>query len=296
MSDEEKEVEEKNNPKTDRRSELYAEMDEKRAADPDYAEVADADHDKTVEIEEEDRPRDEHGRFVAKEEAQPPAKRKFKIMGKEVELTDEEIEERVSKSEAAEQKFQEAARLRKEAEEMAARASVKPAPESNVEEDDVALARAIQMGSEEEAVKAIKRLRTPSVKPDEIVRLVDSKLAFQDAKRQFLDEYKEEMADPVLQQIILDREQVLAIEGKPAGYQRMKEAGEFARKIKAKLTPDKSREQKLERKESLSANQVKPANVRQAPVQDEDKEESTHDTIANMAKARGQLARTVGNL
>ena len=295
MSDEEKEVEGKNNPKTDRRSELYAEMDEKRAADPDYAEVADADHDKTVEIEEEDRPRDEHGRFVAKEEVQPPAKRKFKVNGEEVELTEEEVAEWVQKAKSADQKFQEAARLRKEAEEIAKKPPVKDASET-VEEDDRALARALQMGSEEEAVKVIQKLRRPSVNPADVVKLVENRFAFQDAKQKFLSDYKDVMDDPKWRDHVLDREEFLALKGKPAGYDRMKEAGEYVRALKAQATPQADTQRKLERKESLSANQVKPANVRQAPAQDEDKEESTHDTIAAMAKARGQVARTVGNL
>jgi len=53
-------------------------------------------------------------------------------------------------------------------------------------------------------------------------------------------------------------------------------------------------QQKLERKESLQP--VRSANVRQAPAEQEDKDESTQDVIAGMAKARGQQVRSVGNL
>jgi len=74
----------------------------------------------------------------------------------------------------------------------------------------------------------------------------------------------------------------------------MKEAGEYVRALKAQATPQAGMQQKLERKESLQP--VRSANVRQAPAEQEDKDESTQDVIAGMAKARGQQVRSVGNL
>lgn len=274
-----------NNPREEMRKHIYAQADERRAADPDFSDVADGDHEKLSEVE------GEQEQEQKAEEQQAPAKRKFKVNGKELELTEDEINEYVQKAASAEEKFQEAARLRKEAEELAARAPVKPAPEQNVVEDDVALARALQMGSEEEVVAAIRKIRAsaaPSVKPAELMAMVDQKLSFQAQTQKFLGEYKDVMEDPAWRDLVLDREEQLAIRGEKPGYDRMKKAGDWARDLKAKAKPPESREQKLERKGVHSSQRVQAANVRQAAPEEEDKDESPSETIANMAKARGQ--------
>lgn len=285
------EVTGQNNPRDEMRKHIYAQADERRASDEDFTDVADEDHDKTVDVVE-----DEPAVSAKDERGAEPVKKKYKVNGEEIELTEEEVAEWVQKGKSADAKFQEAARLRKEAEELAQRAPVKPAPEENVVEDDVALARALQMGSEEEVVAAIRKLRAPSVKTAEVMSLVDQRLSFESQKQKFLGEYKDVMEDPAWREIVLDREEQLAYKGEKPGYDRMKKAGDWARDLKKKSTPPaESTQQKLERKGVHSAQRVQAANVRQAAPEEEDKDESPSETIAGMAKARGQRV-VMGNV
>jgi hypothetical protein len=254
--------------------------------------VADEDHDKLTEIKEEEE------KVAVKEEVKPE-KRKFKVNGQEIELTEQEVAEWVQKGQSADHKFQEAAKLKKEAEELVSRAPVKTDPVKDAEEDDVALARAIQMGSEEEAVAAIKKIKSrPSVKPEDVARIageqITVRLSFEAQKQKFMGDYKDLMDDPKWRDRVLDREEYLAFKGEAPGYDRMKKAGDYVRDLKAEGTPASSLQQKQERKASLSV--VTGASVRQAPTTDEDKEESPSEVIAGMAKARQGRVIGGGNI
>src|ERR1035437_8081484 len=81
-----------------------------------------------------------------------------KVNGKDVTRSLDDWLAVASKVEAADQFLAEASRLRNEQ----AQVPTKADPEPSVD-DDLALARAIQMGSEEEAVAALRTLRQPQI-------------------------------------------------------------------------------------------------------------------------------------
>ena len=115
-----------------------------------------------------------------------PVKHTIKVNGRELELTTEELIERAQKIEAADAYLNEAARLKREAQQ-----PITPQQPSHedvaaaLREERRALVRAIQMGTEDEAMAAIEKLEarnTPSVNfADDITRAVDERITFNDA-------------------------------------------------------------------------------------------------------------------
>lgn len=216
-----------------------------------------------------------------------PAKRAFKINGKEVYLSDDEITERVQKSESADQKFQDAARLRREADELRA-AQVPVEPDPAYEDVDLEFARSLQMGSEEDAAAAIKRMRTPSVKPDEIRNIVSAQISLQEAAQRFKTDYADIFEDPVLTKLVVDEDARLVNSGDKRTYtERYSSIGDQVRQWRDGLKKSTDMSTKQERKASLTV--VPTASGRKvAPVED-NTEESPSSVIANMARARGQI-------
>jgi len=230
----------------------------------------------------------------------PAEKIKLKVNGKEEEVTLEELIERAQKGEGAEEKFKEAARLRAEAEELRKQNSApQPSQEdvaANALEERRALVRAIQMGTEDEAMAAIEKLQktnTPSVSPDDVARTIDERLTFNDAVNRFKSEYKDIVSDPVLLDLVLDRDRKLLAKGDKRGYwDRYESIGKEVRawmqdKTKATTpapTPDKDKQQR-----KASAPAVPKGASTKAPeaAQDEDPELTPSEIISQMAKARG---------
>jgi hypothetical protein len=235
--------------------------------------VADEDHDKLTEVVEETE--------QVEDKAVPEKKFKVKVNGQDREFTEAELIERASKTEAADQRFQEAAKLKREAEELSKPKEIKP----EVEEDDLALARALQMGSEEEAAKVIKKMRErPTLSEGDVVRKIDERLTFQSSVQRFQTEYPELFSDPNFSKLVAMKDEELVKQGDARPYyERYKAIGDEMRAWIGKVKPESKKE---ERKASITT--LKVASGRKVEASDEDEEQSTSDTIASMAKARGQ--------
>ena len=227
------------------------------------------------------------------------SKTKIKVNGREIELTQEEMIARVQKVESADAYLAAAARLHKEAQQNAQPPSNEDAAADRVEEMR-ALARAIQMGTEEEAIAAISKLQSrPSLSRDDLTRTVDERLTFKSAVSKFEEEYSDLKSDPQLLQMVINRERELVQAGDTRDYwSRYAAVGNEVRAwrdnlIKANLPPPTepvvpTTPNKQARK--AAAPQVPKSSQTKVPAQqadDEDAEESPASVIAAMAKQRG---------
>jgi hypothetical protein len=258
------------------REDLFKQSDEAHDNDAEYVVVADEDHDKLTEVVEETEQTEATDKGVQEK------KYKVKVNGQDREFTEAELIERASKSEAADQRFQEAAKLKREAEEL--KATTKEVAKPEIEEDDLALARALQMGSEEEAAKVIKKLRAPTLNEGDVVRKIDERLTFQSSVQRFQSEYPELFQDPYLSKLVALKDEEMVKQGDTRPYwDRYKSIGDEMRGWLGKIKPAS---QKQERKASITV--LPTASGRAAEKTEEDEEQSTSDVIASMAKNRGQ--------
>jgi len=259
------------------RQDLFNKSDEDAEANPDLVDVQDEDHDKLTEVTED---------VAETEDKVVPQEKKYKIKvnGQDREYTEAELIERAQKAESADQRFQEAAQLKREAEELR-QAPPKDPVKPEVEENYLAEARRLQMGSEEEAAEVIKRLtQRPSLNEADVNRKIDERLTFTTSVERFKTEYPELFSDTYLSRLVASRDDELVKAGdKRSYYDRYKAIGDEIREWAGKVKPVNT---KQERKASITT--LPTANVRQSGGQEEDKEESTSDVIAGMAKTRGQ--------
>ena len=169
-------------------------------------------------------------------------------------------------------------------------------PMEKAMEERRALVRAIQMGTEEEAMAAIEKLqsRPPSVSADDVARTVDERLTFNDAVSRFQKDYKDLADDPVLLNIVLQRDKELLAQGDKRSYwERYEDIGTSVRTWKESLTkpatpePEKPASDKQTRKASAPAVPQGAGTKAPAAVQDEDREETSAEIISKMAKSRG---------
>ncbi len=227
-------------------------------------------------------------------------KHKVKVNGVDREFTTDELIARASKVEAADAYLQEAARIRREAE-----LSAQPKPLSPQDAAKAALdeereiVRAIQMGEEPEALAAIRKLRAPvpsGMTPDEQARFIRDTLAFEKAADRFGSEYADVMGDDRLRQMAIARDRELINEGDKRPYwERLEAVGKEIRGWKDGLvkksapaaTADTTNTAKVERKAAAPKVPRSSGAKAPAPVDDDDKQESASDVIANIAKARG---------
>ena len=239
-----------------------------------------------------------------------PTRFKIKVNGKEIELTQDELIVRAQKVEAADAYLAEAARMRKEQQEAVTQRQQQPSPEdvaAAAEEEDRAVVRAIQMGTEDEAIAAIRKLKSkgPSVTTDDIARTIDDRLTFKEAARQFQTDYKDIMDEPVLRKMALQKDQELLSAGDKRDYaERYKAIGNDLREwrdnlIKANapaVVPVTTPAVETKQLRKAAAASVPVTASKRAPTStaEDEKEESVADIIANIAKARGgpQWART----
>ncbi len=181
---------------------------------------------------------------VPKEEEHP--KHKIKVNGEELELTTEELVERAQKIESADEYLKEAARKLREAEVKEVPKPILPSPEdaaAKAMEDRRALVRAIQMGTEDEAMLQGKNI--PSVSADDVARTVDERLTFNDAVSRFQTEFKDLAEDPVLLNIVLQRDKELIAQGDKRTYwERYEDIGKNVRTWKESLTKPAAPEEK----------------------------------------------------
>jgi hypothetical protein len=215
-------------------------------------------------------------------EPAPVIKHKIKVNGREQELTTEEMIARVQKIEAADDYLKQAAQLYKTAKE--------PAPEpkapASVEEDDAALARAIQTGTEQEAIAAIQKMRArPSASTDDVLRIVNTQLAITEANRKFETEYADIVQDPYLRSMVQMELQQRIQRQDPRSYQEnLFEIGENLKQWKASLVPVSAQVQQKEARKATVT--VIPTAAARAAGKTEEKPESHAETVAEMAKQR----------
>jgi hypothetical protein len=261
------------NPRNKRMAEIASAEENSKT---DLVDVADGDHDKTAEVVEE---------AVAEVAAPSPQKFKIKANGQEEELTHDELIKRAELATGAQQKFQEAARLRKEAEEL--RKPPEKETASTVDEDDRALARALQNGNEEEAAAVIRKIRTRPSEPADVQRLVDQRLDFRNSAEWFQQEYPDIVQDTNLLQLVLAEDEKLVNGGDKRPYkERYEQIGNSLRKWRDGLKAPASSEERRERKATLQV--VPAASVRSAPPREEDDGPDDRAFIAAEAKRRGQ--------
>jgi len=229
--------------------------------------------------------------------ADTPVKHKLKVNGKDLELTTEELIERAQKVESADEYLKEAARLKRETQPPI----TQPQPSTEdvaavLSEERRALVRAIQMGTEEEAMAAIEKLQartTPSVNTDDISRAVDERITFNDAVNWFQTEYKDIVADQTLLNVTLQRDKELLATGDKRGYrERYEEIGNEVRKwrdqlVKSATPPAAPEPDKQTRKASAPAVPSGASTKAPQATDDEEREESVGEVISAMAKARG---------
>lgn len=236
---------------------------------------------------------------------QPVAERKYriKVNGKELELTEAQLIERAQKIEAADEYLRQAAEAKRKVEQPPV--ATAPAVDENEirrrqDEEDRALVRAIQVGTEEEAAAALRKLREqasarPSLSRDDVSRTIDERLAFNNAIERFSSEYNDVWNDPILKKIALDRDAQLLQEGDRRTYwDRYAQIGEEIRNWRQTLAPTPKPEatmaEKTERKAAapkvpaaVASAKAKPAKV----ADDDDVDDSPTAVIAAMAQRRG---------
>jgi hypothetical protein len=250
--------------------------------------------DETTEEEASEPVAEEAGEVDEEEPKDKPQPKKYhiKVDGSDIELTEEELIARASKISAADKYLEEAKRAKEELLRAAPSPTDVRPPSPTPDEEDSALVRAIQVGTEEEAKAAIRKLRSQlSVQPDVVVRTIDERLAFQHAAEFFQSEYKDIAENKDLLDYFLyqDSQQVRSGDKRPY-IERYKDIGERVRKLAGLSKSQQSREEKHRRKES-SEPPPRPAAARSSAPEPEDKDESPSEVIANMAKARGQFVR-----
>ena len=214
-----------------------------------------------------------------------PAKVKIKVNGREIELTQEELIARAQKVESADRYLEDAKKSFKVATEAPpSHVDVEPKDDPASVDEARALARALQMGDEEEATKAVLRLRArPSeVTPDVVASTVDNRIALRRQVETVEAEHKDLLSHKALGPIF---RQKLAELGRASpetplsdGYQQVAESirADFGAMLKPAST-------KLERK--AAAPQVPAAGSRQSVPPDEDAEVPVSETIRRMAEA-----------
>lgn len=249
-----------------------------------------------------------NGFSTENKEDQKNEKYKLKVNGQEVELTFEELVQRAQKVEAADRYLAEAARIRSDAlngnQQQEQSLSKQDDFNQGVDEDDLALARAIQMGDEEEAVAAIRKLRSTGPSADDLAKTVDERLTFRDAFSRFQDEYKDIVSNPHLNKLAIDRDVELVRAGDTRSYwERYQSIGEEIRGVvkniaetsgyakpteedKAKQESQKNMQNRQERKEGARSAPTS-AGAKTSNTQADEKEETVSDVISNMAKSRG---------
>lgn len=226
---------------------------------------------------------------VAPVEAQAPTRHKLKVNGRELELSFEEIMARAQKVESADQYLAEAARLRRELAPPPSNTDVHVPP--NGVEDDLALVRAIQIGTEEEALQAIRKLKSNGPSQDDLARTVDERITFKEAIHNFNTEFSDIVGDPYLKKLALDTDAQLIANGDRRPYaERYAEIGNNLREWVRSKAPAPQEVAPVVDKESRKAAvsaAPKVASAKTASSLQEEKEDSVADTIASIARARG---------
>lgn len=254
-----------------------------------------------------------------------PAKHKFTIDGKEVELTDDEVREHVQKSATADTRLREAAKLREDARRQSPTLDqsriARPLPDASSAPDAgqngpdketvQKLTKALMYGNEEEVAGAVEVVlgggrqasqvtrdlptQTQGMTPDQIAAFVDEKLSFENAKRilempkdqgGFADVY----GDPMLMELFQQRDAKLLQEGDKRPYaERYKAIGEELRKWKDELVQKNAPPTGLENRDQLkrTTGVVRGAGGKLPTAPLTTKPKTQEEKIADMRRSRG---------
>jgi len=234
------------------------------------------------------------------EELVKPKTYKIKVNGKEQEISEEEMIARVQKIEAADQYLAEAKR---QAEALRATPVQQPVATEQVEQaqpdtltdEDLALARALQVGSEEDAARAIKAIRNRStqnlpINVDEIAARTKDQIEFQQDADWFQREYRDIFSDEKLKALAIQMDDEMRradlAAGKVRRYRdRYSEIGENLRKW---IGSNPAFTEKAKQKKETLTN-IPQASVKAVRPVEEEEDDSPASVIAQMAKVRGQI-------
>ena len=235
-----------------------------------------------------------------------------KVNGKMVTKSLEEWLVAASKVEAADEYLQDAARIRKELKiepEAQAPQPVVPAltPEQLAAQRRERLrqrVRAIQMGTEEEAISAFEEMENavsrPTLTVEDVGRVADERLKFNTAISEFNKNYSDLVSNPQLHRMVLEADAELIRKGDKRPYaERYTEVGDTVRAWRDNLiksvapaaaepAPDNVTTLDQRRAAKAAAPQApKAAGKVAAPKVESDDDEDASSVIAGMAKARG---------
>lgn len=250
-----------------------------------------------------------------KEEEAPPVveakpKVKIKVDGQEQEVDEDKVREAgiraLQKESAADKRLEEAARLKKEAEQMLATAKpqdqdTRPSTDGAVIEkltDDHYLkaVKAIQYGSEAEASTALKGLIAEAAKSgqsdDLTLSQVGEYLEFREATKWAHDEYKDILGDPKLKALFSAEEKRMRAAGDMRPYRDIYQdiGGGLRDWIKGKAPqPESKPVNGLEARKERKATVVNvPSAAARQPAPPQQKEKSPSDVINEMRARRFQ--------
>ena len=171
----------------------------------------------------------------------PVEKVKVKVDGAELEVSQEELVRTFQKNAAADKRLEEATRLLREAEQLAAtRTAAAPAPQeaqpqpattedpvAKLREDAAATLSKLYDGDQEAATEALVALmlkvsgggqptqQTPTIDPSALTDQVLEQLSFKDALRKVQTDYPDLVTDPNLERLTAMRAEELIASGKP---------------------------------------------------------------------------------
>lgn len=237
-----------------------------------------------------------------------PKKFKIKVNGKELELTQDELITRAQKVESADEYLAEAAAARRATEPKkevpTGSTPAELAAQQLKDEEDRAIVRAIQVGSEEEALLAVRKLSARqaslSLTQDGMSRAIDERLAFNEAMTKFRTDFSDITGDPLLNQLAMTRDSELLQAGDNRAYtERYTQIGGELRAWKESLAPTpvvkpasaepNSDMSNREAKKAAAPKPLPAATKKVTPVQaeEDDGEEDASSVISAIAKARG---------
>lgn len=236
-----------------------------------------------------------------------PKKTKIKVDGQELEVDDEKIREAgikaLQKESAADKRLEEATRLRAEAEAsiLAARNNERTDPpaggptvvEKLTDDNFLSAVKAIQYGSEADAMTALKSLIATAAttgQPEGLtVAQANELLDFREATKWAHDEYKDVLGDPKLKSLFVTEEKRLRAAGDMRPYREIyTDIGSGLREWRTSLSPTPTptpTPSRLERKATVV--NIPTASVRQ-PAPQPVKEPSPSDIVDKMRTARHQ--------
>lgn len=205
----------------------------------------------------------------------------------------------LQKDMTADERLVEATRILKEAQKVQGgehQPAEKRPSESVQEDDDAELARAIQLGSDEEARAAISKLRRSGRADDSsITSMIDARIEFREAASWVQSEYKDLLTDPLLGGVFMQKEAEARAAGDKRPYRDLyKDIGDGLRKWRDGLAPKVNQTQDKESRKADNVTTLPTAASVKAPVHRDEVEpegddaDDTQAFIAEQRRRRGQ--------